>query len=680
MPRIEDFGNKIGGARKDLWKLRGLIVDDLEEMNDAEKAKYIKKDNVWQKPDYQKMLDDGLSVRVIYFIKQIRDALPTKPARNTEEYLEGYIQFVSEIRDRTMSLNSENDVLNYFQNVIGNYVQERSYTYEALPNTYECLTNKLFKAAQVRNFFSIDKDIEKKQFLYTEEQKILSSYKFVKYSNARWEDYQGYRSNKRIELKNSYSTMYLYPVETYSKEEEWKENTWIVLSPYNDVLYINFPTKEEAQNYVLELSKSTKENKKDEQKTKTRKKKFVPKQLEHIKRVGDDYRQNHEITTNDMLDKFGFYGGEFGNWLNDNDRQENLNYSYDAFVDLAKALNISNENISLNGELSIAYGARGIAGAAAHYEPLRRVINLTKMSGAGSLAHEWGHAFDHFLGRNLLNKDKLLTETNDPIIKPIIDSMKYKMLSPEEASEIYKEGYKDKKEKYLSIIQCRFSNQNLNKEQKEKLNQILSSFYDKNISFEEYYSAVSNKQFNTDAEKTFKELKNIGIRNLPFDLKKDIIIYQKSLNDYHSQFDKPLKVETDYYKNSRLMDLSFSKEDKGYWASNCEMFARAFACYVKDKLAPDRSDYLCGHAESCATTVMSNKTNQSQNVKAYPEGEERKNINDCIDKLISLTKEKGLFQDYNQDKFLFKPYSKIEDVISNDDYEQTSFMDYNLEI
>ena len=77
---------------------------------------------------------------------------------------------------------------------------------------------------------------------------------------------------------------------------------------------------------------------------------------------------------------------------------------------------------------------------------------------------------------------------------------------------------------------------------------------------------------------------------------------------------------------------------------------------------------------------MNNKTNQSQNIKAYPEGEERKNINNCIDKLINLAKEKGLFQDYNQDKFLFKPYSKIENVISNDDYEQTSFMDYNIEI
>ena len=76
---IQDFGEKIGGAKKDLWKERGLSVDDLLEMNDAEKNKLIKKDNVWKKPDYQAMLDKGLSKRVIYFIKTIRDATPTKP-------------------------------------------------------------------------------------------------------------------------------------------------------------------------------------------------------------------------------------------------------------------------------------------------------------------------------------------------------------------------------------------------------------------------------------------------------------------------------------------------------------------------------------------------------------------------------------------------------------------------
>ena len=32
----EDFGEKIGGAKKDLWKDRGLYVDDLDAMNDRE--------------------------------------------------------------------------------------------------------------------------------------------------------------------------------------------------------------------------------------------------------------------------------------------------------------------------------------------------------------------------------------------------------------------------------------------------------------------------------------------------------------------------------------------------------------------------------------------------------------------------------------------------------------------
>ena len=56
----EDFGEKIGGAKKDLWKDRGLYTDDLDEMNEREAEKYVKKDNVWKKPDYQSMLDEGI--------------------------------------------------------------------------------------------------------------------------------------------------------------------------------------------------------------------------------------------------------------------------------------------------------------------------------------------------------------------------------------------------------------------------------------------------------------------------------------------------------------------------------------------------------------------------------------------------------------------------------------------
>ena len=38
----------------------------------------------------------------------------------------------------------------------------------------------------------------------------------------------------------------------------------------------------------------------------------------------------------------------------------------------------------------------------AHYEPLLEVINLTKLRGAGCLAHEWAHALDDILSESLM--------------------------------------------------------------------------------------------------------------------------------------------------------------------------------------------------------------------------------------------------------------------------------------
>ena len=35
---INDFGEKIGGARKDVWKERGLMIEDLDGMTQGEKA------------------------------------------------------------------------------------------------------------------------------------------------------------------------------------------------------------------------------------------------------------------------------------------------------------------------------------------------------------------------------------------------------------------------------------------------------------------------------------------------------------------------------------------------------------------------------------------------------------------------------------------------------------------
>ena len=75
----EDFGEKIGGAKKDLWKDRGLYEDDLSGMNEREAEKFVKKDNIWKKPDYGAMLEDGVPLGVVYFIKKARDSLAASP-------------------------------------------------------------------------------------------------------------------------------------------------------------------------------------------------------------------------------------------------------------------------------------------------------------------------------------------------------------------------------------------------------------------------------------------------------------------------------------------------------------------------------------------------------------------------------------------------------------------------
>ena len=97
-------------------------------------------------------------------------------------------------------------------------------------------------------------------------------------------------------------------------------------------------------------------------------------------------------------------------------RQRDLNNAYDALMDMAAVLGISPKALSLNGELGLAFGARGSGGvnpAAAHYEHGKVVINLTKMNGAGSLGHEWWHALDGYFARTRGQPGDMMTEALD---------------------------------------------------------------------------------------------------------------------------------------------------------------------------------------------------------------------------------------------------------------------------
>jgi hypothetical protein len=112
-------------------------------------------------------------------------------------------------------------------------------------------------------------------------------------------------------------------------------------------------------------------------------------------RVGVDYRCGEDTTPESFMEIFHPYGVEFGHWQTD--RAACLNQAHDALIDLAWAIGLPCAEMTFCGRLSLAFGSRGHGKAAAHYEPGRRVINLTKTNGAGCLAHEWFHAYDHHI-------------------------------------------------------------------------------------------------------------------------------------------------------------------------------------------------------------------------------------------------------------------------------------------
>ncbi|WP_440429177.1 LPD38 domain-containing protein [Phocaeicola plebeius] len=188
-------------------------------------------------------------------------------------------------------------------------------------------------------------------------------------------------------------------------------------------------------------------------------------------RVGEDYRNGRDITTNELLDTFGFRAIEFGNYVNQKERQSFLNNIYDSLMDMSKILGISPKGLSLGGKLAIAYGARGKSAASGHYEPYKNVINVTKTSGNGVFAHEWMHALDYYFSS--FNPENIYSSA------PHATSGEYK-------SDI-RDEVKSSFDNLMSVIKA-------------------SDYYKRSVALNEYYSS--------DAELAARALQDYIIRKL----------------------------------------------------------------------------------------------------------------------------------------------------------------------
>ncbi|BDF57284.1 hypothetical protein CE91St36_01010 [Christensenellaceae bacterium] len=610
----EDFGEKIGGAKKDLWGARGLYSYDLEEMNSREADKYVKKDNIWKKPDYQAMIAAGKPVDLVYFLKVVRDSLNAVPryyrtddtpekrlARQKE-----YIETIREIQAAIEKVQSVEDALQAFDTCMirGGYFERKPYGISGVSlvptkkgSDNPTITDKLVKALYFRSERDFERKIVreaiKKQFGVPAEQKVPRGYE-IHFNDGK---------------------------NTYSAKNDWLPNTYYVTRGHF-IIQKNFPDRASALQWVQEFAKQRGGN---------GKKRFVPQQLAKVRRTGPNYRNGRDVVGQDYLDAFAFRGGEFGNWMTQNDRRASLNMGFEALKDLAAALQISEKDISYQGTLSIAFGARGSGNAAAHYEPLRKVINLTKMHGAGALAHEWWHGLDDYLGGKFGANGYLSENTHlyAPFNK-LVEVMKYKPETLEQATARTAE----KESATRKNIEKSLDYSILTHIKRSGDEKIVSEYEHLKSDF---FAGVPGTLDRLNALK-----KSVTGHVIPKNDRTPLEVYERVYQQMATEPPQPPqigKVKTDYYRGSIEMG-EICEKDGGYWQSNVEMTARAFATYVMDKL-PYRSDYLDGHAEHALAPNV-DKDGNIHMVYAYPRGEERAAINAVFDEIIEDLKRENI--------------------------------------
>lgn len=608
--KIEDFGEKIGGAAKDRWKENNLTVDDLNDLNDREALEFVKKDNIWKKIDYKALVDSGKDPVTAFLLKKIRDAIPVKveipKSRESEakEYFRKYIELVERIRDNAEIVQNPEDFINFDERVFINpdTGKELSLSHEDsfLGAIDYKKRRKLYWALRI-NKYNIEKARRQvKETGWPESQPWLQGYRIV--DNA-----VGY------------------------------DGTFVAKGNY--IVREGFENKEDAEAWLkLQYDEKLSKRKKAGPKA-------VRPQLENIERVGVDHRQGKDVTGDDMLQTFKFRGGEFGNWLSEQDRQQSLNHAYDALMDLSQSMGIPAEALSLGGRLSFAFGARGKSKALAHYEPARRVINLTKMKGAGSLAHEFGHAFDHMLG-DLSGNSGLETpyasrQSNFSSMRPELaeafkrlkDSILYREVTTEEYIRIQiqkLDRINNEMEYLLSDLDLK-PNEKVEKNFQDIVDVFLrmpddnkpliylewgtplKSSWDSILY--DFVEVETGKRVGSEFQTPFVKLLNEKIG----------FISKISTNNIHKH---PTKVPSQFAEDAMILDGG--KAGK-YWSNSQELFARAFESAIQDKVtaAGGKSDYL----------VHSTKKNDVYGgFRPYPEGKEREAINLALDDFFGLLK------------------------------------------
>lgn len=637
---IDDFGEKIGGARKDIAGLRGraLSVAMTAAWSEEEVREHLTRDSLWPFSIAARRAA-GVDWSVIYVEQQVRNSV--RPS--------------------------------YSQTGVA----RRRYPWSA-----ERARQWGEQVAMIRDWFDGVKTVE--QLV------VRSKQVFVSETDERgWDAAAGaWKATRRLNIGGF--------------DQLWS-------APGRIGEYI---AKRGAELAAAEAAKATKADSDSAPRRELAPRVEARPHLAALKRTGPERREGGaDVSVEDFATTFGFRGGEFGNWLSDDERQSVLNLSYDALSDLADVLKVPPRAVSLGGELAIAFGARGRGGrksAAAHYEPGRRVVNLTRINGAGSLAHEFGHALDHYVGYAMARIHSLASskapysraslgnlreEVAAPFVK-VIEAIWYRSPSVEEELSPLRIDFDAKVKRYTDFVEhlrnrdvkapagsdgweerlCAPGTDGLRSVLESAAGAVSSAWcrlLDASsslvpqlsmapLSGDETWVSVCDevhaaaKEFDEAAKGLKAALRSVdtewyglgAVANTTYGIHLHVTSLAASVGAAREIRSRRERTYTaSFFRRDAERIDAYEERKSAYWAEDVELFARAFECYVYDRLRDQGrvSDYLVhGVADRPLDPVgeasLSSEERKTQPLYAYPRGDERAAINAAFDELFEAIK------------------------------------------
>jgi len=425
-----------------------------------------------------------------------------------------------------------------------------------------------------------------------------------------------------------------------------------------------------------------------------RRAKFELKVASKFERKGG--REVKSESAGDLKNNFNLRDVQFGIWVAEDPESAKFHVDNMAsgLADLSDMTGIPDGLLSMNGRLAIAFGARGVGNAGwhgaatSHYEPVERVINITKMKGGGCLAHEWLHAFDNLISESMTggNINKFLTDPHSdltPKQRKLKEEADYltaqaKLTGKTYDSYIAKNAVKKaeeagikfpeqgSEEEHIQKVKTAFSN--LVKVMTEGTTPMTSTV---RYTEKDYNKAMLNFGANAsrfgrsikDAGSLEKAIEIINSASLKENNKKEWVLITTAYYD-GKPIGNTVKVPngrqgSSFYKYA--MDLD-ADGVKSYYSQRKEMAARAFSAYVDDKLRKNgrQNDYL-----AYATTNDYYVDPIWGNTYPYPEGEERERINSAFEELFKIVNETGAIRKAlnmgDKKMFLFMKKSAVKE-------------------